>query len=184
MAFFPRPHGSTMAKGSYCTSSFDPKKFACPADYTVQKLDDIISYAIKDILLFIGLTIIITVIMVYVIMQITKVWMVHNSQKKRFDENKKKALQSSGEKSSKPSSNQLIDSSNDDEVYEGDRPKPSEFAESTDDYNNFRKSIQSSIDTYKTYNQKVSDFYKDVKKTDEAPDTIDRKILNNENDNY
>lgn len=80
--------------------------------------------------------------------------------------------------------NAMFSSANDNETYINKAEDAMDVNKGVGDYAKVTKSIQSSLDSYKTYNQKIAKFYKATRDDDNPPDTVDRRIFDGDEDNY
>jgi hypothetical protein len=131
------------------------------------EVDEHLSDSYKTLALFGVLAVIIAALILYCIYRIIDLILFYKQQKRKYHELRK------------PKANNALSTTNDDE------PKTS-TTESVkyDDYTLYTKNIQKTIDEYKSYNEKVKNFYKDYRDGQTPPDIIDASFVDPTKDNY
>lgn len=126
----------------------------------------------KIVLIATVLSIIFGGIIAYCAYKIYEVVRFYIDRKQQFAEIKRKAM----------GTNMLFDKDNDNEIMI-DSTANEDVSKIQDDYSRISSSIEKSVSSYKEYNKKLSDYYKNTF-SEEAPDKIDRSILSKHDDNY
>ena len=158
---------------------------ACNTDYTIQMLTRKITMYTKMISLSFLVGILILLLIWYVVVQMYKIIRFWRERNEAFQDKMKEAASLSQQYSNTPNpANQLLDPLYDNEIYKQKDLKTKELAENQDDFYMFDSAINKSISEYKTYNENLKKYYKNVKNDTPAQDLIDRTMFIPEEDNY
>jgi hypothetical protein len=145
-------------------------------EYLRKRLSGELSYAYRIFGLSVILGIILMGILLYCVLQISKVIIYHRTRLKEQRAKQQGAMQKL------QGSNAVYDAKNDDEFYPPVKDAQDKLS-SKDDYQEFQDNINKEMSTYKDYNQKLQDYFK--KKCDsDAPDQYDKRVLLPDNDEW
>lgn len=155
--------------------------FECPPDITpldcmLKQVNMGISIDKKYVLVFLVLGSLIMGLILYCAYYLAKLASKYFTQKKQIREASSPINTGEG-------ANPLLDPINDNEppvTKDADQLR----LEEQDEYEKISKTIQDTFAQYKTYNEKLDAYYKDVKKEASSPDVIDKSILKPSNDNW
>lgn len=136
-----------------------------------------ISYSSKILGAFIFISIILTAMVFYCIVNLIRAFVFFQKRKEEKENKRKRALAQSS------STSALLSNENDNEEYTNSQEDPKQHAEAQDDYYKFQDSINKSLSAYKNYNEKLQGFFKSTRSID-APDQYDTRIFNKSDDNW
>ena len=141
---------------------------------TEQRIRFLISISSKNLALSVAVLCLIGIVFIYGVVELVKI-IKNYYEMKKYDKRQDDAVAATTPFGHKHKE--------DNETYEK-RLKSQEDASELDEYQVFTRNIQQSIDSYKTYNEKVNNFYRNVRGMDDSPDLVDRSIFSAENDSY
>lgn len=139
-------------------------------DKLMMQLHKEVKNATKKLGIFTLIFLVLFVIIVFCIINITKLIVFYFSQRATLRE------------SFKATSNNPNNPKDDHEVYQNLDDMLN--AENNDEYNRYTSQINKSISEYKTYNEKLRKYYKENKPGEKPGDVIDKSVLQREHDNY
>jgi hypothetical protein len=146
-----------------------------PMDCMLKQVNMGISIDTKYILIFLVLGSLILGLVAYCVYNMAKLINGHSKQKKQIREAASPINTGEG-------ANPLLDPINDNEL-PAIKDAEQLRLEEQDEFEKITKTIQDSFAQYKTYNEKLDAYYKDVKK-EASPDVLDQSILKASNDNW
>ena len=141
-----------------------------------QRLREEMGFATQMLVIFGVIALSLAGIILYTVSKLYKELRFYLEQRRRQNINKHKIVENSGSKS-----HIMRDGSNDFEDLSRTEDTSS-YAENKNDYKQFQKGIQNSIDNYKDYNKKVKKFFETEKK--QSPDVIDTRVLDTKYDDW